>query len=163
MKSEYDKMFYQHQSMMTSLPAEARPNLLQPFPTTGTEKTLNSCNTCRANNEKSNNVDLKPKSSCDDRSVCTKSSDMGMKEVLEQIQKFCIQLQENEKLGMGSGKKHKLPRLSMRNHDLRCSAVDEEDDDDEDDDLNMSSDADEMSLMSDDEKRKDELNDSVAN
>ncbi|XP_054725602.1 uncharacterized protein LOC129235665 isoform X1 [Anastrepha obliqua] len=103
MKSEYDKMFYQHHTMLASssgtqpsaapTPSEVQPEKRgggskQSTSTNEGEKAQNACS-CR-------NPIQTPPSAAEERSMSQKSSEMGMREVLEHIQRFCTQIQMNE-------------------------------------------------------------------
>ncbi|XP_075145586.1 uncharacterized protein LOC142220376 [Haematobia irritans] len=115
MKSEYDKMFYQHQTMMSTasvVPINhdlAKPNNIakssceSDAKTEDDQKTLIPC-TCRSvSNTKTPihpQTTISPKdpgkSSSDDQSIGHKSSDIGMREILDQIQRFCAQMQTSK-------------------------------------------------------------------
>lgn len=143
MKSEYDKMFYQHQSMMSNNNVAANappsnhmsgcgmPSTTVPTSATGAqvrrgmtnEKTRTcgninnkmshhreNCDEARVNNcnchgssagktkvpiEEVSGKDLH-KVSSEEHCISQKSSEVGMREVLEHIQRFCTQMQMND-------------------------------------------------------------------
>uniref|UniRef100_A0A1A9W9C3 Uncharacterized protein n=1 Tax=Glossina brevipalpis TaxID=37001 RepID=A0A1A9W9C3_9MUSC len=116
MKSEYDKMFYQHQSMIaavtssaTSHPVDKRncggkasaSNNIVGATVADNDKTNASAPipcTCRSNKSNATNEynELAHKQSPGDHSLSQKSSEMDMREVLEHIQRFCTQMQLND-------------------------------------------------------------------
>ncbi|KAH8246992.1 hypothetical protein KR032_006374 [Drosophila birchii] len=128
MKSEYDKMFYQHQSIMATNPtpemvnaskanltAAASPSnnlgckpsqnlkhsgvkLSKNQSKTATRRDLNDILKPQASYHKPKQQQKQPgepRKSSSDQSLTVKSSEIGMHEVLGQIQRFCNQIQMN--------------------------------------------------------------------
>lgn len=115
MKSEYDKMFYQHHNMIaaTTTPSAtvvntktmevANPSAktsdhhrLEPTrSSTSTKSEKSPTSACQCRPSKTMTADI-CKNSSDDHNISSKSSDMGMREVLEHIQRFCNQMQMND-------------------------------------------------------------------
>ncbi|XP_067619925.1 probable basic-leucine zipper transcription factor S [Eurosta solidaginis] len=108
MKSEYDKMFYQHHTMLASAsgsPPSSEPNppvvhsekrstgSKQSTSTNECERGLNSCS-CRGNIKTPSSDPHKIPS--EDRSMSQKSSKIDMREVLENIERFFTQFQMNQ-------------------------------------------------------------------
>ncbi|XP_017470698.1 PREDICTED: uncharacterized protein LOC108362283 [Rhagoletis zephyria] len=108
MKSEYDKMFYQHHTMLASTSgtqptAAPNPPAAQPQKHCSGSKPSTSINECeKAQNSCSCRSTIKSspsephKTSSEERSIGQKSSEIGMREVLEHIQRFCTQMQMSE-------------------------------------------------------------------
>ncbi|XP_017026854.1 uncharacterized protein [Drosophila kikkawai] len=130
MKSEYDKMFYQHQSMMAGNPtpemvSASKANLTeaasqasklgckpsQTLKHSGIKVSKNQSKiftrrdlsdmvkpqTSYHNKPKQQQKGMaEPRKTCSDQSLTAKSSEMGMREVLGQIQRFCNQIQMND-------------------------------------------------------------------
>ncbi|XP_061388382.1 rho GTPase-activating protein gacF [Musca vetustissima] len=116
MKSEYDKMFYQHQTMMsaTALPSnnhstkhnkrmsprQSKPSPNQ-SPTSSENDVLLAPCTCRStmNNKTPQKISTKDpqKSLSNERTasdICEKSSDVGLREILDQLQRFFMEMKE---------------------------------------------------------------------
>ncbi|KAH8293448.1 hypothetical protein KR054_000609 [Drosophila jambulina] len=143
MKSEYDKMFYQHQSMVASNPTPemvnasktnitaaasqannlgCKPSAAQSLKHTGvklsknhskmvTRRELNDMLKPQASYHKpkqQQKASAEPRKSSSDQSLILKSSEMGMRELLGQIQRFCNQVQMND---MAQGKNKSLHNL----------------------------------------------------
>ncbi|KAM7361114.1 uncharacterized protein ACRADG_009931 [Cochliomyia hominivorax] len=116
MKSEYDKMFYQHQTLIasTSQPStnlnrseikksgkrKSAPKLSSSAPkllrnVSDRPSTSGSC-TCRSYKCKTSTTDIKQPQIHSSEDISQKSSEVGMREVLDHIQKFCAQMQLND-------------------------------------------------------------------
>lgn len=169
MKSEYDKMFYQHQTLIasttpptsTTLTSENKkpekrksvPKLSNSLPKmqrNEIDKPSTSANcSCRTPKSKSpaGNKQLQKISSAD---LSQKSSEVGMREVLEHIQKFCNQMQMNDfrcepksesDLGAEIEKFNTLNTDDLIKINKEMFAVDDElHEEDDDDDWDVSSD-----------------------
>ncbi|XP_037955489.1 uncharacterized protein LOC119685316 isoform X1 [Teleopsis dalmanni] len=174
MKSEYDKMFYQHHAMMTqNLKPEKGGGAVggggvavggggvgggggggnmscnKSNVTNETDLKLKTC-PCRSNRT----LQAEPhKSSSEDQiigNISNKSSEMGMREVLEHIQRFCNQMQ------MGDMKTDDVTKNNVLFHMENAMKLVKppmfEEDDDEDEDFQISSDG--MTPRSDDQSNK---------
>ncbi|XP_014094980.1 uncharacterized protein [Bactrocera oleae] len=108
MKSEYDKMFYQHHTMLAST-SNTQSTAAPTPPSNHAEKrgsgskqstSVNECekgqNSCSCRSTIKTPPSEPHKTSSEERSMSQKSSDMGMREVLEHIQRFCTQIQMSE-------------------------------------------------------------------
>ncbi|KAM8705537.1 hypothetical protein ACLKA7_009917 [Drosophila subpalustris] len=136
MKSEYDKMFYQHQTMITGknssnqkvaaasqanlIPAAAVPTRVAKQSAALNQKSVkqqlasgklgqgnlkkstrecvkaqNPC-ACRSTSKSPPQQQMEEQQSSSEQSVNVKSSELGVREVLGQIQRFCTQMQLND-------------------------------------------------------------------
>ncbi|XP_037814445.1 stress response protein NST1 isoform X2 [Lucilia sericata] len=116
MKSEYDKMFYQHQTMIsaatttTTAPKitenkkpekrKSAPKLSSSTPkmqrNESESKATTSCPCSSRKCKKSPSREMKDPNKTSSEDISRKSSEVGMREVLEHIQKFCTQMQFND-------------------------------------------------------------------
>jgi len=135
MKSEYDKMFYQHQSMMTGKPPTpemmnlSKANLAaaasaskhlgykpsqslkhqgvkghkgQSRATNNHKKEINEAlknSGAYHSTSKAQQQGIAPRKSSSDHSLVGKSSEMGVREVIDHIQRYCNQVQMKEQMG----------------------------------------------------------------
>uniref|UniRef100_W8C1P9 Uncharacterized protein n=1 Tax=Ceratitis capitata TaxID=7213 RepID=W8C1P9_CERCA len=147
MKSEYDKMFYQHHTMLastTNTPSTSAPTPPIPHPEkrgngskqstsiNDCEKTQNACS-CRSTSKTPSSEPHK--TSSEERSMSQKSSEMGMREVLEHIQRFCTQIQMTEL----KGDEQPLPKSTSYRLE-EAMKISKPVFDEDDDDFQMSSD-----------------------
>ncbi|XP_073819709.1 uncharacterized protein [Musca autumnalis] len=114
MKSEYDKMFYQHQTMMstTVIPTNNRSQKLDKrlSPVQTNSSNGNNPNTpendvipipctCRRTPRQVPSKDAQKSSSSDERNgaISQKSSEVGIREILDQLQRFFAEMKELKK------------------------------------------------------------------
>uniref|UniRef100_A0A1B0G6X2 Uncharacterized protein n=1 Tax=Glossina morsitans morsitans TaxID=37546 RepID=A0A1B0G6X2_GLOMM len=159
MKSEYDKMFYQHQSMIAAVAPSATSQQVDKRSSGAKANTSNILGatvadndktnaptpipcTCRSNKSNTANEykELAHKQSSEDHSLSQKSSEMGMREVLEHIQRFCTQMQLNDLKcdHLPPNVQSSMKRGVYRRED--ALKINEEIFQDDDDDLEISSD-----------------------
>ncbi|XP_055905852.1 uncharacterized protein LOC129941286 [Eupeodes corollae] len=129
MKSEYDKMFYQHQNVITTVPIDARQNVINPYPQNLAPPSEPLTQTVHQNNPKQTSIQLpsnfssKPQTSilpmeCNNchkndgfsdfdlppgskLTVSSKSSDIGIQEVKDLLEQLqkFYDQHNNEKVG----------------------------------------------------------------
>uniref|UniRef100_A0A1A9UN77 Uncharacterized protein n=1 Tax=Glossina austeni TaxID=7395 RepID=A0A1A9UN77_GLOAU len=159
MKSEYDKMFYQHQSMIAAGTPSATSQQVDKRGSGGKANASNILGatvadndktnapapipcTCRSNKSNTANEykELTHKQSSEDHCLSQKSSEMGMREVLEHIQRFCTQMQLNDLKcdHLPPNVQSSMKRGVYRRED--ALKINEEIFQDDDDDLEISSD-----------------------
>ncbi|XP_065354389.1 uncharacterized protein LOC135948864 [Calliphora vicina] len=156
MKSEYDKMFYQHQTLITAAKTpttatstsetkkpekrKSAPKLSTSTPKMqrGASEKSNANNSCPCRSGKTPTSEIKEPNKTSSEDISQKSSEVGMREVLEHIQKFCNQMQLNdfkyEQSSEGGGTSQK--RNVMRPEDMikiNTEIFDDENDEDDDD------------------------------
>ncbi|XP_005189565.1 rho GTPase-activating protein gacF [Musca domestica] len=135
MKSEYDKMFYQHQTMMSAavVPSKNRPVKLDKrlsavhtkspnnqTPNSSENDAIPAPCTCRSViNNKSSSKDPQKSLSNDRNDISRKSSEDGIREILEQFQRFFTEMKE---LKNGPNSARKMSEMTLRN-DKECGAA----------------------------------------